>query len=273
MNKEIKVPPHFPPIIIPICIYHRRMSGELQGYLGTPAVTIGENNIETVSCISPEIEYEGWYKAGSFYAMNPMYLPIPSDMILLCAKQSNTGEKSYNTIHVKDVYDPFHIEDDCVYFLTWTVPKPYTTPIFLYHSGGGVLPSFVEQKDMEPAKIPVMYVLTDEPTVNTIFPYDNKKWFEKWKDGSPNFLYKSYMGSCIPDPEGEPLEKCILKHDVDNIAPMSLLDYLKGNKNKIQGIKNVLEVVDKNNSRNIIIGCILLGFFLLLIAYIVYAII
>lgn len=266
MDKEIKVPPHFPPIIIPICIFHRNIGGELQGYLGTPAVTVGENNIETVSCINPEIAYKGWRKAGSFYAMNPMYLPIPSDMILLCAKQSNTGEKSYNTIQVNNVYDPFNIEDDCVYFLTWTVPKPYTTPIFLYQSGGGILPSFTE-RDMTPAKIPVMYVLTDEPTVNTIFPYEKKNWFKKWKDGSPNFLYKSYMGSCIPDPSGEPLETCILKHDVNNIAPMSLLDYFRQGKEKIS--ETEIQSI-KGSRKKIIWVCLLLGIFLLLVTYIVY---
>jgi hypothetical protein len=272
MAQKIVLPPHFPPVIIPVCIYHRNMSHEWEGYLATPAVTIGENNMEALKCISPNVAYQGWYQAGSFYAINPMYSPIPSDMILMCAKQSNTAEKSYNTSEILATYDPFHIQDDCVYFLTWTMPKPYTTPLYLYKSGNGIFPSFKKMPDLQPVDIPTIYVLTDKPSENTIFVHkDDNTWFKTWKDGSPDFRFSSYLGTCIPDPNGESLEKCTLKHDIGMIRPVSLLDYLKTNSDTKTYANSVGTAVPTFfRKTNTLLSSVILGLFLLSLAVVSY---
>ena len=234
IGKE-KVISHFPPIIIPVCIYHRDSSsgGTTQGYLGTPG--IDESGKQVLMCAEPAVSYQGWYKAGNFYGINPMFVPLPSYMRLICALQSRTAERNYNTVDISTQYDPFDDQPNCVYFLTWTLPVPYTTPLYLYNSSNGVLPSFEKRDDLKKNSLDTLYVLTDEPMEHTIF-VDKKKWFKKWKDGTPNFLFKSYMGRCVPEPDGVPLEQCTLTHNLNMIEPTSLLQNLqkmaKDNKSK-----------------------------------------
>ena len=218
MEKKENITTHFPPLIIPVCIYHRE--GGTQGYIGTPGVKKGQ---EKLICTSPATAYEGWHIAGNFYGINPMFVPLPSYMRLICALQSGTGERNYNTEKVYTTYDPFNDQANCVYFLTWTLPVPYSTPLYMYNSGNGILPSFKKRPDLEKTGLTTLFVLTDEPMERTIFP-GKKNWFKKKKDGTPDFLFKSYMGRCIPDPDGIPLVKCTLTHDLKLKNPQSLLD-------------------------------------------------
>ena len=213
---------------IPVCMYHKGYGDSLQGYLGTPTISIDENGKQILGC---GINADGWYYVGRFYAINPMYIPIPSDMNLICAKRSDTAEKSFNTVDVSTTYDPFHLDNSCVYFLGWTIPKPYTTPLFLYNNGNGVVPSFYTSV-FPPHHLPVLYVLTDKPMENTIFP-GKKNWFEMDENGVPIFRFKSYMGVCIPDVDGGSLEECMVRNDLKNKKPQTLLDYLGKNEDEM----------------------------------------
>jgi hypothetical protein len=181
---------------------------------------------EILTCTMPDPAYQGWYKAGNFYGINPMYVPIPSYMRLICALQSRTAEKDYNTESVHTTYDPFHDQPNCVYFLSWTQPVPYSTPLHLYRSENGILPSFEKRDDLLSTGLTTLYVLTDEPMKTTIYA-DKKGWFKKWKDGTPDFRFKGYMGRCIPDPHGVSLEQCTLGHALDLTRPWSLLNYFQ----------------------------------------------
>ena len=171
-------------------------------------------------------------KTGCFYAINPMYTPIPSYTKLICVDESNQGKDGFGIGSIETVYDPFENRQECTYFITWTAPTPYTTPLYLYESSGSILPSFEikkEMKEMKQSFLSPIYVLTDKPMKNTIFPADKKqKWFKgrKKKNGQPEFRFKSYMGRCIPDPGGVKLEECTLEHDFDLVKPLSLTDYL-----------------------------------------------
>ena len=261
-----------PPILLPICIYHKDgpLGGE-QGYLGVPTMNMDSEGNLTLVCYKEKPAYEGWYNAGRFFGVNPMYTSIPSDMTLICAKRSETAEHSYDTISVSTVYDPFNDDQNCVYFMGWTRPVPYTTPLYLYEgTGGGIFPTFERKNGLpEGYRLTILYVLTDEPMEGTIFPGE-KKWFSKWKDGTPNFFFKNYMGRCIPDPDGITFEECTLKNDTELLRPISLLDYLNEKAKKENKARFAESVPQFFKKVNVVWVSIVLGIFLLALAAVLY---
>lgn len=220
------------PIIIMMCIYYKNdENGPYQSYIGNP-VTVGTK----MTCAKP---YASWYVGDSFYAVNPMFTPIPSYFRLICAKRSVSGEKGYNTMSIVSNYDPFNIDDDCIYFLTWTQPTPYTTPLYVYESGNGILVSF-EKKEMKEAFLSPLFVLTDKPRKNTIFTGE-RKWFTV-HDDAIQFRFRDDNGRCIPEPGGSTLQECTLKNSLQMKKPLSLLDILNKEKDD-EGGKNIFNKV------------------------------
>jgi hypothetical protein len=215
------------PIFAPFCIYHmiNKEQNEYLGYVGNPTMVMHEDGSAEFKCIphGTTDPYKGWKLAGKFYAINPLFRPIPSYLSLVCATQVDAFP--YNTSDLKHQYDPFHVDNLCINFTTWLEPTPYTTPLHLYSNGTGVFPTFEEHKDLPRAETSVVYVLTNKPMKHTIFP-GKKRWF-KMVDGVPQFRFRSYQGRCIPDPDGVTLDKCTLVHDLNETKPMSLINYLQ----------------------------------------------
>jgi hypothetical protein len=207
------------------CIYHQDNISSKLGLIKT-AIKIRDNNeVEEFKCKLEETMRK-WKIYDVFYAINPMIQPIPSGMMLLCSKRKK--EFPYNSTSLKIVYDPFYLEDDCLYFIAWTKRVPYTIPLFIYgENENNIYPSFEKLDNIsEILELSPIFVLDD--------PYNNQK------DNQPNFIknnkvtftFKSYQGRCIPDPNGVSLSKCMVLNN-ENITdlehggkPPTLLQHL-----------------------------------------------
>ena len=252
-----------PPTIVPICIYHRNTTSGTIGYLGSSVI-----NETGLVCQYPKLRHKNWYLYQKIFAVNPMITPIPSYMRLICAKQSESADNMYSTISVKTTYDPFNLEENCVYFVTWTLPVPYTTPLYLYETGSGILPTFDKRKDLKVSTLSPLYVLTEKPMKNTIFIGEHKKWFKQGKN-IPKFLFKNYMGRCLPDPDGETIMECSLNEELEMIKPLSLLEYL-AEREKEYNKTNIWRVVPRFFKKiNVVVICVVLGILLISIGIVV----
>jgi hypothetical protein len=185
------------------CIYHQENIGSKLGLIRSSVKIRDDEGKEEFKCKLKDTMLK-WKISGAFYAINPMIQPIPSGALLLCSKTAN--EFPYNTESLKIVYDPFNLEDDCVYFIAWTKRIPYAIPLYIYgEDGNNIYPSFKKLDDMsEIKKLSPIFVLGDPYTQNI----SNNNLFIK--NNKVNFTFKSYQGRCIPDPEGVSLSKCMV---------------------------------------------------------------
>ena len=143
---------------------------------------------------------------GKIYVINPDVRPIPPGSILLCVKNGKN-----TTLSVKPMYDPFDITGNCTRFIAWVEPVPNSTKLYLYKNGGGILPSFSRREHLE--ELLTLYVLTGPEIkgervpgflgIQENFPVVN---------GVPQFRFTGYQGRCLPDPNGIPLDECIVLH-------------------------------------------------------------
>ena len=139
--------------ILPFCVYHwvDPDQGIYLAYLRGPEFATNKNGQVFLTCgdTPPSNNpYGRWKKAFTFYAVNPALKPIPFGMSLFCAKRAQ--EFPWNTTEVKFVYDQFNVDNKCVYFIAYTMPVPFTTPLFLHHQEKSSFPSL----DPNPPKLP-----------------------------------------------------------------------------------------------------------------------
>lgn len=207
--------------IIPICVYYNNTGKSFLGSSIFQRKNDGKGKETLYSCPRP---YPGWRYIEDIYGVNPMYFPIPIYMSLICAVQSEQGEKQYSTTVIRNQYDPFKNDKKCVYFLAWTTPTPYTTPMYVYENGEVSFERKKKEND-NVGQLKIVYVLTKHPKKGTIF-VGKKNWFPIQANGIPDFKFSSYMGRCVPDPNGEDLKECTLRHDLNLVRPKSLLDVL-----------------------------------------------
>lgn len=123
--------------VLPFCVYHWiDPSVEMyRGYLSGPSIIKDEQGKFKYTCAEPNSlnPYGKWSLAFTFYAINPMVRPIPYGMSLFCAKQRDTFP--WDTVSIQPVYDPYDINNECVYFTTYTKPVPWTTPLYVHVRG------------------------------------------------------------------------------------------------------------------------------------------
>jgi len=149
-----------------------------------------------------------------FYVIDPKFRPIPSYMSLFCIKSDNSYPYGINSF--QQIYDPFNIDDNCLLFITWMEPVPYSIPLYIYKIGNIIYPSLKINSKLTEIDISPIYVL-------------NEKKFEKWNK-VPQFRFSNYMGRCIPDPtNGVSIQNCV-KHNKNK--PQTLLEYLLENRKK-----------------------------------------
>jgi len=257
------------PVISPMCMYYlsNAVEGVTHGTMVAPIMVRTKESKNVFRCLEPASGYGGWYLKDQFFVINPMYRFIPYGTVLLCARQNKTWP--YNMTEISQAYDPFHLEPMCSYFITWTLPVPYTTPLYIFKKGNNVIPSFDNTppgSGWEKGSISPLFVLTKEPRKTTVLP--KKGWFNI-KDGVPQFKFTNYSGRCIPDPDGVTLEECTVKDNEKNIRPISLLDYL----NKIKKIgekkkKRIPKFFEKSHS--LVVSIILVIFLSVLLGIIIY---
>ena len=129
--------------VLPFCVYHWFDESQrvYRGFLAGPKLT-RENGKISYKCGNPPlINYNnslnrrghGWKLAFTFYAINPRFRPIPYGMGLFCAKRRLVYP--FDTTQVTFTYDPYDVSNNCVYFITYTKPVPFTDPIYVHITG------------------------------------------------------------------------------------------------------------------------------------------
>jgi len=215
------------------CIYHQDNIESKLGLIKTGIKIRDDNEFEEMECQLEKTMLK-WKSYNAFYAINPMIQPIPSGTVLLCSKRAKGFP--YNSINLKIVYDPFNLDDDCVYFIAWTKRVPYTIPLFIYgENGNNIYPSFKKLDNIqEIVKLSPIFVLDDPNKNQKDKNYVDDKYNINYfvKNNKVKFTFKSYQGRCIPDPDGVSLSKCMVLNN-ENITdlehggkPPTLLEHL-----------------------------------------------
>ena len=123
--------------VLPFCVYHWVNPGisVYRGYLSGPTTVKDKDGKLKYTCEHPNPldPYGEWSLAFKFYAINPMVRPIPNGMNLFCAHRKDSYP--WNTTKIRIVYDPFDINDNCVYFIAYTKPTPWTKPLYVHVQG------------------------------------------------------------------------------------------------------------------------------------------
>lgn len=122
--------------VLPYCVYYSINHDEstYRAYVSGPSITKVDNQIR-YQCLPPKSldSYGNWTLAFTFYAMNPMIRPIPSGMSLFCAQKNSSYP--WDTVSIRVVYDPYDVNNDCVYFIAYNKPVPWTKPLFVHTKG------------------------------------------------------------------------------------------------------------------------------------------
>jgi hypothetical protein len=90
-----------------------------------------------------------------FYVINPQIRPIPAGMVLLCV-----GLSGDTMIDVSMIYDEYNTSGNCLRFIAWLIPTPYTTPLYVKKTEQGVYASF-NDSDYNGSLELTVFVLTD----------------------------------------------------------------------------------------------------------------
>ena len=172
--------------VLPFCVYHwvDPSMAVYRGYVSGPSVSRGKDGKFKYKCSipAPMDPYGEWSLAFTFYAINPMVRPIPNGMGLFCAQRRESFP--WDTTKISLVYDPFDIDSECVYFIAYTRPTPWTKPLYIHVQGTVDFPrtAFPTWDPNPPVSdIPGKYVLTKTKFFSTQPAY---KWVGKSSEES-----------------------------------------------------------------------------------------
>ena len=258
--------------ISPFCIYHYHdpTTNNYHGYIGYPTKSLNSKGKVTLEC-SPEPKKFGYWKFyAKFYAISPMFRPIPSGLILF--NTIKKGGFAYNTKLFEFGYDPFDIDKNSVSFITWTKPVPGTVPLYLHRTpSGDSFPSF----DPEPPvknkegwttnKDSQIFVLVDK---NNHFSsldanLNDLPNFPLGDNGIPDFKFSPVGNRCIPKENGVSLSECFLLTDEDITGqeiPDTILDEIKNQKMMLKSIDKSPKKIYNNKLIKILVIIFLLCF-------------
>jgi len=279
------------PNIIPYFIlqYVDQRSKIYRGYI--VAADAGKNeNGEIVYDykIDTNIFLPGWRTVGKFYALNPLFRPIPTGMNLYCVEHSNSSPMRISAFY-KD-YDIFNINrQNCTYFITYGQPVLNTASLYFHDMGeNGLFPSHGRdppcEKELPDVKFSPIFVMTSfsmHINEGTDLNYDtsirfrclNKKCVP-WTDLQPE-IYKTKdllaqksipIFDCVVSCNQNLIENEIDKDTVEGQihSPKSILSVVKGLNTTDENVRNdVRDVVES------IIGPLMVVFLATMIVLIV----
>ena len=221
--------------IVPMCLY----SSSTSSFIGYPTKVRlnGKTVVQCESAGAPSSNSNMKF-ITQFYVINPDIHPIPTSVDLICV------ENAFNaSTNIKQLYDPFNIDEHCIRILAWMEPTPYTSPLYFMKNGNTMYISFDNtppNENYKPAEIPVLYVLTDPR--QDFFKISGprrpeitgpNKTFKITVNNVPYFTFSGYQGRCVPDPNGRYLGECMALVD-KNILSLNkigqengILDYLE----------------------------------------------
>ena len=159
--------------IIPLCIYHYRdfSTNTYLGYIGNALKVKDRNEKFYYKCKKIKQNHHKWSFIKSFFVFSPLLRPIPIGMKLFRVK--NIKQYPYNSTNVELVYDPYNIEDDAIYFITYNQHVLNTKPLYLHTIENTIFPSFdknppTSDKNWSQTTISPIYVMTNETVGNNL---------------------------------------------------------------------------------------------------------
>lgn len=179
--------------IIPFCIYHYidESTKTYMGFIDISIITKHKDGSISYSCPQFKKSYGiAWKNVGMFYAVNPLFRPIPWGMKLYCANCSD--QYPYNVKDIEIVYDPYNIKPTCNYFITYNQPTLNTSPLYFHRIGSNIFPSFDKDfptKDIRwtQSEVPTVYVMTPSSLGKTKDIFDTS-----------NILFSCFNRKCTP---------------------------------------------------------------------------
>lgn len=197
------------PDIIPFYIYHREHENKYLSYIQNGLILFTKE-VNKISLLPKPIPKTSFYK--SFFAINPMFRPIPPKTSIVCFKLNSTFP--FNIIDVFILYDPYDIESakDSVCCITWLTPIPNTIPMFLYKNYIGIYCTF-EKNDKYGTELDISPI------------YVMEKEFQH---------FKYDMGRCLPNDDTSlpTLNECELKNDLSLQKEITIFDIIQPKQNK-----------------------------------------
>jgi hypothetical protein len=126
--------------IIPFCIFHQldSINQNHKGIIVNPTPILQDDGGLTYDCKHPG---SGWKHVGTFYAVTPMFRPIPVGMKMFCAEMSDISN-ILSLTSVTITYGLFNFKPNGIYFITYNQPVIHTVPLYLHKRNGIVFPSF-----------------------------------------------------------------------------------------------------------------------------------
>lgn len=239
---------HFkkPHTVVPFCLfqYLNTYENTFRGYVANPEL-VKDGDALYYKCAKNNIELDRWKFIKRFYAISPMFRPIPPGMKIICLKSSDYAP--FKTIEVTELYDMFTFESFCTYFITYTKPVANTAPLFFYKLGENIFPSFDNRPPADgwtELSISPVFVIVKKPGDTDFDPN--------------NIRFQCADGRCIPsgielvsDAPKESLTKCVTRCS-------HLLDTETEPHNIMTTITNIKNVKDDNKMLNwMIVFCVL----------------
>ena len=239
--------------IISYCIYHY-IDGDDKTYLGF----ISDCEKKIPNNVSQQYKYK-----YTFYAINPLFRPIPNGMEIYYIKVNN--KYPYNIIDMRIMYDTFNIQDDRIYFIAYNKPIPNGIPLYFHKLGENILPSFdkkppttnINAKQIERSPI---YVLKDK---DTKFKCVNARCLP-WKKEIPG-LYNSSGYDKLLD-----FENCVLQCNVlgvNNNIPNIINDIKNNNKTSLKIKSNTKKNINSNKNTKILLLIFLVLLIMIIISF------
>ena len=194
-----------PYTIVPFCLfqYINNAETDYRGYIGNPQLEKQEGGALIYTCKKDNIELAKWKYVRKFYAVSPMFRPIPTGMKLICVKSSDNAP--FRTTDVSVNYDMFTFEPACTYFITYTEPLANTVPLFFYRLADSIFPSFTNtppSPEWEEVEFSPIFVMTKPPNDvhfnpnNVKFQCNNGRCIPVGKDSQRNAESKS-LTECV----------------------------------------------------------------------------
>lgn len=259
--------------IIPFCIYHYSnvSANEIFGYVGLSSQEIKDDKIKIECSMHKNINGIGknlWFYNTTFYAIEPSFRPIPAGMKIFCVERN--ASFPYDSKKLKIVYDPFTIDSNCTYFITYNKPVPNTVPLYFHRYGDHVFPSLIKtppKPDWTQEELSPVFVMAPE-TVGDIYSKNNQ------------LKFNCINGRCIPWVKNIPnvygnrnklfsFEQCVLYcnelvvSDNHSGAPLQLIDRIYNETPENQSVLSF-----KGKISLTIIGIVLiLAFILIVVLY------
>lgn len=266
-------------IIMPYCIYHYidTTKNKYFGNISNP-IKYRHNNKDMFKCSDNKLSNSPlWYKYKTFYAISPMFRPIPSNMRLFCFKQNKNNLQE--TIQFSVVYDMFNIYNNCVYFISYNQPVPNTEPLYIHKNKNTIFPSFNYNppsldKNWTQTELSPIFVMTSNTMGNDISKFKfncvNERCIPWNISNNINDIYYDKKYNTYFDLPNCSLQCTEFVDIVDKSRPFDILKHIKSvdhdNKNENMDVKSISSK-NKNYTISIIFMFLFIFFLFIIILY------